>query len=161
MKKIFSLITLVLFSTSLFGQVYTHRTKRDKFDEVLAHEEIRTLIVQTDSTFVIETKGFKPHTYYILNKVEAGSNGSKDNIVNLVNNVWGYEESWCVIREKDAEAYSKLLYRHYNGWDVVDEMQKYWIFITRRVIVTQYIHNYEAEYLWLLDREGNRIIYSK
>ena len=125
----------------------------------------------TDSTFVIEEKGKQPIIYRILNVVDAGTCGSKDNIVNLVDDVYGYETSWCLVKEdmigKYSEAYFNYVVTPSN--DNMNILKSFWIFAVNRVITTQYTGSFLGECFWLKDelnndrlgKNINRIVYSR
>ena len=168
------LITIFVFScvamacsaqTILFREI----SYNDKFDDILKKETRKTLITKTDSTFVIEEKGKTPVEYHILNVVE--TKGSKDSIVNLVGKVYGYQQSWCLVRydmlTKYYEAYINYVYD--GSVEKEKAMSSFWIFATHRTITTQYTGTYDTEYFWLSDELNddklgkgvNRIIYSK
>lgn len=189
MKK-FLIITFSLFlGFQLFGQssIYTEIKYLDKFDDEVKIENVKTIVEKTDSTFVFETKGRNRVTYYILNVLEANCAGDKDNIVNLVANVYGYQTCWCVIRSDMMEDYAET---HVNALtnclkirndekltdDEKEKLQKselsklgkYYLFIIHRVIVSQYSHTYKSEYFWIQDemntklgKDINRIVYIK
>ena len=188
MKKILSLIIVMLvISFHSYGQIYTSIEYLDKFDDTIKKETVKTLITRTDSTFIVETKGRTPQIYRILNPLEVFCCGDKDNIVNLVGNVYGYQECWCVVKESMFEAYKstheKVMYKclaiENNSLLSADEksrrqetelssLNKYTLFVIHRVITTQYTHNYQGELFWirvgdnsLLGYNVDRIIYTR
>ena len=85
MKKFLILILTTLVFAVADAQIFTQKTIRDKFDDVVSKREIKTLITKNDTAIIIEEKGKKSVTYLILSEIE--SMGSKDNIVQLVGNV--------------------------------------------------------------------------
>lgn len=87
MKKFLILILTTLVFAVADAQIFTQKEIRDKFDDVVSKREIKTLIAKNDTAFIIEEKGKKPVIYKILNEIE--SKGSKDNIIQLVGNVYG------------------------------------------------------------------------
>ena len=171
MKRLFIVLlsTLALFFAN--AQVFNTISYYDKFDDVLKTEQRKTLIQKTDTTFVIEEKGGRATTYYILNVVEAGTMGSKDNIVNLIDNVYGYETSWCVVKYDLIDKYNKayLNFLLDSTSDNMKILQSFWIFAVNRIVTTQYSGIFQREYFWLTDelntdRLGkgvNRIVYSR
>lgn len=173
MKKVLTtLFFLHLFTLVSNAQIYTSVAYYDKFDDVIKKEQRKTLIEKTDSTFIIEEKGKAPVVYYILNLVEEGTRGSKDNVVNLINNVYGYETAWCLIRYDLLDKYNEIyqnLGPDSNIKEVLDKMGHFWIFAVHRTITTQYTGSYLEEYFWLQDEENsnrlgkgvNRIIYER
>lgn len=178
MKKILVLI-LGLIPFFGYGQIYSSTRYLDKYDDLVSEKNEKTLIEKTDSTFIIDTKGKTPKVYFILNYAKYNSAGDKDNIVNLINDIYGYQESWCVIRNEDKDDYIKACAEWYNKnadkiksgeetGDLPDEITKYWLFVVHRVVTTQYTHTYESEYFWIEDvastklgKNINRIIYIK
>lgn len=170
MKKFLILILTTLVFAVADAQIFTQKTIRDKFDDVVSKREIKTLITKNDTAFIIEEKGKKPVTFKILNELEF--NGSKDNIVQLVGNVYGYEEHWCVILEKDIKDYfldySAILIEADDSkrHDLISKLvEKYCNFITHRVVTDQFGTKLLYEYYWIEKayQNGNneRIIYSK
>lgn len=175
MKKVISIIAFWLSILTSNAQLFTSIRHYDKFDDVVKSEVHKTLITKTDTTFVIEEKGRKPKVYYILN-LSTSSRGSKDNIINLVNNVYGYELVWCVIKDEDKDRYfdeygKALRVESENRKDAISKLAKYWLFIVDRVI-SRYsrVFEYENEYMWIqndtpednrLGNNINRIIYLK
>ena len=98
MKKFLILILTALVTVAADVQIFTHKMIKDKFDDVVSEREIKTLVTKNDTAFIIEEKGNKPVTYKILSEFD--STGSKDNIVRLLGNVYGYEKTWEVVLEK-------------------------------------------------------------
>ena len=87
MKKFLILILTALVTVAADAQIFTQKEIRDKFDDVVSERDIKTFITKNDTTFIIEEKDNKPVTYNILSEFD--STGSKDNIVQLVGNVYG------------------------------------------------------------------------
>lgn len=170
MKKFLFLILTALVTVAADAQIFTYKVIRDKFDDVVSECEIKTLITKNDTTFIIEEKGNEPVTYKIL--FEDESMGSKDNIVQLVGNVYGYQESWGVILEKDFKDclldISALSNEEDNSKrnDLRSKLiEKYCNFITHRVVTRQYDTKLLSEHYWIEKayQNGNyeRTIYSK
>lgn len=171
MKKIVFTLLCAIFSISCGAQIFTRVKYVDKFDDEIKEETRKTLITKTDSTFVIEEKGKTPITYCILNPIPNGTKGSKDNVVNLVGDVYGYEEAWCVVRHDMLDKYNEAHYNYFNDPSDANQnkLGKFWIFVVHRTITTQYTGSYLGEYIWLQDdlnddklgKDVNRIIYIK
>ena len=103
MKKVLFICTLILLSVIVNAQerhsnstyhfettkVFSVKMIYDKFDDVISSEEIKTLVTITDSTVIIEEKEKEIKRY--LRFDEVFTTGNKDNIVNLVADVYGYE----------------------------------------------------------------------
>ena len=170
MKKFLILILTELVTVAADAQIFTYKVIRDKFDDVVSECEIKTLITKNDTTFIIEEKGNEPVTYKIL--FEDESMGSKDNIVQLVGNVYGYQESWGVILEKDFKDCLLDISALSNEEDDSKRndlrsklIEKYCNFITHRVVTRQYDTKLLSEHYWIEKayQNGNyeRTIYSK
>ena len=170
MKKFLILILTALVTVAADAQIFTYKVIRDKFDDVVSECEIKTLITKNDTTFIIEEKGNEPVTYKIL--FEDESMGSKDNIVQLVGNVYGYQESWGVILEKDFKDCLLDISALSNEEDDSKRndlrsklIEKYCNFITHRVVTRQYDTKLLSEHYWIEKayQNGNyeRTIYSK
>ncbi len=177
MKKIIISFLCVIISQISYSQIFSEIRYYDKFDDCLKEEKIKTLITQTDSTFIIEEKGRKPKEYYILNYATYYSLGSRDSIVDLTGqNVYGYQDSWCVIKMSDKEEY----FRNYNKImhgnkfpsknEVEELLGKFWLYLTHRTISRySYEFEYDREFIWIknelndnkLGRNVQRIIYTK
>lgn len=169
MKKFLILILTTLVFAVADAQIFTQKTIRNKFDDVVSKREIKTLITKNDTAFIIEEKGKKPVTFKILNELEF--KGSKDNIVQLVGNVYGYEENWCVILEKDIKDYFLDYIAMLNETDdskrhdlISKLIEKYSYYITHRVVTDKYGLQFLSEYYWIQKASFNgnneRTIYS-
>ena len=169
MKKFLILILTALVTVAADAQIFTYKVIRDKFDDVVSECEIKTLITKNDTTFIIEEKGNEPVTYKIL--FEDESMGSKDNIVQLVGNVYGYQESWGVILEKDFKDCLLDISALSNEEDDSKRndlrsklIEKYCNFITHRVVTDQFGTKLLYEFCWIekASMNGNyeRTIYS-
>ena len=172
MKKLFAFLVFNFIVLGNYAQViYKKVVHYDKFDDVIKLEERKTLITQTDSTFIIEEKGKVPVIYYILNQSKEGTLGSKDEIVNLVNDVYGYQTTWCVVKYDQVEeyrnAYWDAVFNSDNPDNGIGKLASFWLFATRRVVTTKYTGTYQNEYFWLRDEDNqdklgknvSRIIY--
>lgn len=170
MKKFLILILTTLVFAVADAQIFTQKTIRNKFDDVVSKREIKTLITKNDTAIIIEEKGKEPVTFKILNVI--GFDGSKDNIVQLVGNVYGYEERWCVILEKDVKDYLWGLFALSNEEDdskrddlISKLIEKYCNYITHRVVTDKFGLQFLSEYYWIQKASFNgnneRTIYSK
>lgn len=147
MKKFLILILTALLTVAADAQIFTHKVVKDKFDDVVSECDIKTIITKNDTTFIIEEKGNEPVTFKTLNEIE--SKGSKDNIVQLVGNVYGYEKTWEVVLEKNI---------------IGSLLDEYRYFITYRVVTMKYGYKILYEFCWIVkvSKNGNyeRTIYS-
>lgn len=169
MKKFLILFLTTLVFTVADAQIFTHKEIKDKFDDIVLEREIKTRIEKNDTAFIIEEKGNEPVTFKILNEIEF--KGSKDNIVQLVGNVYGYEENWCVILEKDIKDYlldiSALCNEEDDSkrHDLISKLvEKYCNFITHRVVTDQFGTKLLYEFCWIekasMNGNNERTIYS-
>lgn len=177
MKKIIISLICVILSQMSYAQIFTKIRYFDKFDDTLKEETIKTLITKTDSTFIIEEKGRKPQEYFILNKADYNTLGSRDSIVDLTGyNTYGYQNCWCVIKMSDKEEYFRNYIKILRDENLPSKEEshelfgKYWLFIVHRVI-SRYSSEfeYDREYFWIenelddnkLGRNVQRIIYTR
>lgn len=123
MKKFLILILTTLVFAVADAQIFTQKVIRDKFNDVVSKREIKTLITKNDTAIIIEEKGKEPVTYKVL--FEFDSKGSEDNIVRLVNNVYGYEKSWIVVLDEYRCAITHRVVTDKYGTEFVGEL--YWI----------------------------------
>ena len=169
MKKFLILILTALVTVTADAQIFTQKVIKDKFDDIVSEREIKTRIEKNDTVFIIEEKGNEPVTYKILNELEF--KGSKDNIVQLIGNVYGYEEYWCVILEKDIKDYlldiSALCNEEDDSkrHDLISKLvEKYCNFITHRVVTDQFGTKLLYEFCWIekasMNGNSERTIYS-
>ena len=170
MKKFLILILTALVTVAADAEIFTHKMIKDKFDDVVSECDIKTIITKNDTTFIIEEKGSDPVTYKVL--FEFDSKGSKDNIVRLVNNVYGYEKTWYAVLKKDIKKYllekSALPNEEDDSkrGDLIRKLnEKYYYVITHRVVTDEYGIHFLYEFYWIekFDKSENdkRIIYGK
>ena len=167
-------VLLVLFSFFALNsnaQIFEYKRVLDKFDDVINEEQIKTLISYTDSTFVFEEKGKTPVTYRVLQYADNKSRGNKENIVNLVDNVYGYQECWFVVLESNYKSFIKAYTMADSESD--EELRNkmyskmhtdYVCWIVHRVVTTQYSHSILGEHYWIQKGDMgtvDRIVYSK
>jgi hypothetical protein len=185
MKRIYLLSLLFIASLACSAQgIYTSVTKYDKFDDVVWQKTIKTLITQNDTAFVVETKGQKPVVYtliegYVLNV------GSRDSLVNLVDDLWGYEDSYLVFAPKDKEDFHKYMEENTKGkadsTDLVlgdniikintyktfrfmylrDNIEKLPKITVRTVSKYKYDFAYRDDVFWIKFSDGSRLIYNR
>ncbi len=164
MKKFLILILTALVTVVADAQIFTQKLIRDKFDDVVSGCEIKTLIEKNDTAIIIEEKGNKPVTY-VIDKYT--NKGSKDNIVQLVGNVYGYEEYWCVILEKDFKDYLLNISALSNEEDDSKRndlrsklIEKYCNYITHRVVTDKYGFQFLSEHYCIFNENDKKTIYS-
>jgi hypothetical protein len=170
MKKYLILFVFLLVGLTCNARIYNSIIYYDKFDDEVKSEKRKTLVIQTDSTFVVEEKGKSPVTYVILNPVSDETKGSKDEIVNLFDNVYGYEETWCVVRSDMFEKYDETYLNCFlnNSKENWDKLKPFFLFIVHRTITTQITGTFLKDIFWIQDdlsngklgKNVNRIIYT-
>lgn len=171
MKKIFLVLLFTIIAVGIDAQIYSRIEYRDKFDVKIKVENTKVLITETDSTFTIEKRGFKPTTYYILNELSDYTIGDRNNIVDLTGtSVYGYQETWCVIRVEDIENYRRDYLKYICNEAGIEIISKYYLFVIHRVISKySFIFEYKSEYFWIEDESNtdklgksiDRILYCK
>lgn len=187
MKKIIFSLIMAMATSLCYGQIYSYKQNVDKFDDVLSEKSIKTLVTYTDTTITIEEKGSKPFVYKILfGEYAPVYKGSKEEPVNLINNVWGYECEYCVVpldtitefnrlqKLADAASTEAKIKMDENGNMSAEtsdktnyQMESIGLFfrniktIQHRVITTQFTKQYLREFLWIVDKDDNRTIYIK
>ena len=135
MKKLLLISVLMILSVLSNAQIFTDKIVYDKFDDVISHRDVKTIITKTDTTITFEEKGGVPTKYKIV--CQEYAEGNEDNIVNLYDNIYGYETCWKVILN------GRIFY------------------ITHR-IVTNSIGTYiKSEMFWIAIESGERTIYYK
>lgn len=178
MKKIVFLVFFALLSIANAQGIYTKVTKYDKFDDVEWEKNIKTLITQTDSTIVIETKGSQPTTYvYSDNEIFSKHFGDKSKMKNLVANVWGYESQYLVFTEEFVNNAKKEMENQLK--DLPDSLRtnervkfklaeiflknidKLPSITFRTISYSQYLFDYDTDMVWVKFEDGSRIIYTK
>lgn len=169
MKKILFL-SLVFFSLAANAQVFTLVETKNKFDDVVQSMKVKTLIEWSDSTVTVQIKGRNPVKYRLLRKMKVGSMGSEDNIVNLVDDVYGYQDMWTACLERQYPAYLAELDAFIKSGNSKDDAKikelynrvkkDYYYYIIDRVITTQDTGVYLAECVWIRHADGgNRVVY--
>ena len=179
MKKI--VLISLMFITSLICSaqgIYTSMAKLDKFDDIVWGRDVKTLITKTDTTFIIETKGQKPEEYYYIDSyLMALHVGSRDSIVNLIENVWGYEDQYTVYTKKDMEeckqAVDEMLkdlpdslifdekIKMLTGIELIKRANKFPTLHIRTISRYQHRFEYERDALWIKFPDGSRFMYIK
>lgn len=158
--------------------IYTKVMKLDKFDDVVSEKIVKTLITKTDSTFIVETKGQKPIEYrYFDFPLFAIHNGGRDSLVNLVEDVYGFEDKYIAITEEarkkihderektiknipdslELEERANML----MATDFLSTMDKLPTITVRTISKYRYIYEYDTDLFWIRFEDGSRLIYSK
>lgn len=161
---------LAVFSSLLANaQIYSRKQVIDKFDDVISEKTMKTLVSIDGISITIEEKGNTPQVYKFVPGTEVVKNGSKDEIVNLVDDVYGYEESWAVIPDEQlVECFMKrtecmLEEDSQKREEALQKvMREYVCYITHRVVVNKYTEEYRSEILWIRNnKDGGRTLYIK
>lgn len=118
-----------------YGQIFTHIMKQDKFEDIIWEKEIKTLAHIADGTITIETKGQAP-LIYIIEEITS-IRGSKEEPINLINDLWGYEIHILTRGKNSSKPYTIVI----------------------RFIREEYTHNFYSLF-WVEDPKDNtRTIY--
>lgn len=137
-----NLLTMLLCLSSLFStaqSVFTKIIHLDRFDDVLSEKDVKTLITKTDSAFIVETKGQDPVEYWYVDSPSFTTHiGSKDSLVNIAADLYGYEERYTAFAKRD------------------------WVTITIRTISKyKFTFEYKTDLFWIKFPDGSRYIYVK
>ena len=186
MKRIVLLALLFVTMISHAQEIYTKITKYDKFDDVVSEKVIKTILTKTDSTFIIETKGKKPIVYrFIETPGLAFHIGRKDSLVNLVADVYGFQDNYELIteelyneviaevREKQQklaqnESIDSLLQTD-SLFQKIYKLSLYCIILSKKtptltirtISKYKYLYEYKTDLFWIRFKDGSRIIYTK
>lgn len=183
MKTIKFAFTLLLLFVAVFGsaqerRLYSKIRKKDKFDDVVWEKQVKTLILKTDTSFIIETKGQKPVEYRYLDYWGwAVHLGSEDSLINIAKDVYGYESQYYVFNQEDInEAYDEFLETTKDLEDsllydenfkkasailkLVTKRNKLPIVVYRTISKYKYIYEYDTDLFWIKFPDGSRVIYS-
>ena len=178
MKKFITTSLIAFWALAMSAQgIYTRVRKYDKFDDVVYEKTIKTLITKTYGKIIFETKGSKPVEYYYEeDSWFADHIGSRDSVVNLVNDVYGYEDRYSVFPKDTIDVVKKIVSEKAENTpdslltdDRIAAMQKWELFrripnapevVFRTISKGSYLFIYETDYVWIKFKDGSRIIYS-
>ena len=178
MKKFITTSLIAFWALAMSAQgIYTKVRKYDKFDDVVYEKTIKTLITKTDDKIIFETKGSKPVEYYYEeDSWFADHIGSRDSVVNLVNDVYGYEDRYSVFPKDTIDVVKKIVSEKAENTpdslltdDRIAEMYTWELFcripnapevVFRTISKGSYLFIYETDYVWIKFKDGSRIIYS-
>ena len=157
MRQFLVSILLVIVSVGANAQnpIYSKITYLDKFDDVIKTEQRKAIITISNHDITIEEKGKQPVVYVII---DVQNNGSKEKPINIVNNLYGYESSYWVVRRDLAAKFRED-----------SDKNKYVLGIVHRTITLEYLKSYITEVFWIEDfienkqlgANVNRILYNK
>lgn len=146
MKKIISIMILFIGCIVCgYGKVFDEVSVLDKFDDVIRERRVKVLVSCTDSSFVVEEKGKTAEEYIVICKDPDGCLGSRDNVVELVDGVYGFQFAYLAFKVSDAAKFVAKTYR------IVD----------RYVSKYEHVYSFNCEIFWIGDCNGKRIIYSR
>lgn len=176
MKKLIAVTIVLMCALTASAQtIYTSIDKYDKFDDVVWTKQIKTIISKSYSTIVVETKGQKPTEYEYLNEpLFATQTGSREDLVNLVNDIYGYESSYCLFPKgtivKTYETVKSEIPDSLATEDMIDAKVKLKLMLLkydmptitfRSISYSQYSFEYRTELAWIRFTDGSRVIYRK
>lgn len=179
MRKFFFLLLFAMYVCIANAQgIYTKVTKYDKFDDVEWTKNVKTLITQTDTAFIFETKGSAPEIYrYIDTELFAVHYGRRDSLTNLVADIWGYESQYITITDNVKKEVSDEFVAEWNSLPdslktennrsltiALLLMRKADVLPTitvRTVSKYKFSYEYQTDLIWIKFEDGSRIIYEK
>lgn len=175
MKRLFFTSVLLFVALMVNAQgIYTKVIKYDKFDDVVWEKNVKTLIEMTDSSIVIETKGQKPVEYMFIGNPPASEHkGSREEVVNLVGNVYGFQSDYvCVLPSFLKELVDKYgeIGKQSNGVgydrekieeDLTKRLKDFFVITFRTISKYSFEYAYETDMVWVSSQDGSRVIYTK
>lgn len=176
MKKfLFISMLFVLTIASSAQGIYTKKTKYDKFDDVVWTQNVKTLITMYNDSIVFETKGQNPETYmYFDQELMAVHIGDRDNLENLVGDIYGFETQYFGITKSVRQEIKDEFEQSYEESDMDDEtasaslalillskIENAPIITFRTISSTRYTFSYKTDIVWIRYPDGSRIIYEK
>lgn len=176
MKRFTFIALLFVLSLAASAQgIYTKKTKYDKFDDVVWTKNVKTLITMYNDSIVFETKGQNPETYmYFDQELMAVHIGDRDNLENLVGDIYGFETQYFGITKSVRQEIKDEFEQSYEESDMDDEtasaslalillskIENAPIITFRTISSTRYTFNYKTDIVWIRYPDGSRIIYEK
>lgn len=176
MKKIAIISLLFILSLAASAQgIYTKKTKYDKFDDVVWTKNVKTLITMYNDSIVFETKGQSPETFmYFDQELLATHIGDRDNLENLVSDIYGFETQYFGITKSLKQEVQDEFEQSYEESDMDDEtasatlalilfskLENAPIITFRTISSTRYTFSYRTDIVWIKYPDGSRIIYEK
>lgn len=176
MKKIAILSLLFILSLAASAQgIYTKKTKYDKFDDVVWTKNVKTLITKYNDSIVFETKGQQPETFlYVEEEYLALHIGDRDNMENIVSDLYGYETQYIVFPKSMMQEVISEFEVSLEELDSDDEKATALIALAllskldetptvtfRTISSNRYYFDYRTDLVWIKYPDGSRIIYEK
>lgn len=179
MKKFIATSLIAFWALAISAQgIYTRVIKYDKFDDLIYEKTIKTLVTKTYGKIIFETKGSKPVEYcYFDDFLFADHIGSRDSLVNLVNDVYGYEDCYNVFPKDTIDVVEKIVSEKAKNtpdslltddriaamqkWELLGRIQNAPEVVFRTISKNSYIFMYDTDLVWIKFKDGSRIIYSK
>lgn len=149
------LLAIVSVVANAQDPIYSKIEYLDKFDDVIKTEQRKARIIISNHDITIEEKGKQPVVYVII---DVQNNGSKEKPINIINNLYGYETTYYVVRRDLAAKFIED-----------SDKNKYALGIVHRTITLEYLKSYVTELFWIQDyfennqlgANVNRIVYYK
>lgn len=150
---------------SMAQGIYTKFEHYDKFDEVIASKDVKTIIARTDSTFIFETRGEEPVVYACTLLLEEGS---EEEPANITSDLYGIDRLYVALTPQLVfETAAALNITDLDG--INDQMESYLEELKKRApIITwrtvskyRYTYEYRTDLIWIRFPDGSRYIYSK
>lgn len=175
-KKLIAITFVLMCTLTVSAQtIYSSIDKYDKFDDIVWTKQIKTIISKSYSTIVVETKGQKPTEYEYLNEpLFVTQTGSREKLVNLVNDIYGYESSYCLFPkgtiEKTYETIKSEIPDSLATDEMIDAKVKLKLMLLKDDMPTitfrsissyPFRFEYKTELAWIRYKDGSRLIYRK
>lgn len=177
MKKFITTSLIAFWALAMSAQgIYTRVKKYDKFDDVIYEKTIKTLVTKTYDKIIFETKGSKPVEYYYFDsRLFAAHIGSRDSLVNLVNDIYGYEDRYNVFPTDTMEVVRNSVYEQTTNVsdslladsivlqtiELIHRVDNVPEVVFRTISKTSYSFMYDTDLVWIRFKDGSRIVYSK
>ena len=144
MRQFLVSILLAIVSVGINAQnpIYSKIEYLDKFDDVIKTEQRKAIITISNHDITIEEKGKQPVVYEIIDVL---NDGSKEKPINLVDDIYGYEHNYAIVRRDLAAKYRES-----------KDISTYCIFAVHRTITTQFSGSYITEVFWIRDYYENK-----
>lgn len=168
MQRLIITFPLLLLCITVNAQTFANKLVIDMSDNVILSDNIESVVIHDveKGMITIEENGRQPQVFRIIRWCDYSSSGDEENIVNLVDNIYGYQNTWCAVKESDYDAYARILesieLEEIPRAEGLNEMLKLWYFIIHRVVHSPSTHSYQTELWWIQDENnGLKTIYAE
>lgn len=141
-KIVLMMVAFIGCAICSYGQIFNKVKVLDKFDDVVSERTVKTLVAYTDSTIAVEEKGKQPEEYTIICKDIDRCLGSRDDVTEVADGVYGFQMAYFAFKESDK-----------------DEEKCVYSIVDRCVSKYQFVYRFSAETFWIQNTKGYRTIY--